>query len=157
MAVGALALGLATGVPVLLSRCSVYEVPISCGYMLTVLALGAIWLALHEPRRRGRWVTTASLAYGLALGARPSLLFGAVILLVPVIQAWRERQSIWLLVIAAVAPVTLAGLALMLYNTRRFGNPLEFGLHYQLASERQDMQRLLDPRYLWYNLHVSPS
>jgi tetratricopeptide (TPR) repeat protein len=152
-AAGALALGLASLVPVLLSRCSVYEVPISCGYMLMMLALGAIWRALHEPRRRGRWVTVASLAYGLALGARPSLLFGTVILFVPVIQVWRERQSIWLLVIAAVAPVTLAGLGLMLHNTRRFGNPLEFGLHYQLAGERQDMQRLLDPRYLWYNLH----
>jgi hypothetical protein len=31
----------------------------------------------------------ASVAYGLAVGARPSLLLGAVILLVPVIQAWR--------------------------------------------------------------------
>jgi hypothetical protein len=33
-------------------------------------------------------------AYGLAVGARPSLLFGAVILLVPVVQAWRERGDV---------------------------------------------------------------
>ena len=88
----ALALGLATGVPVLLSRSDVYEVAISCGYMLTMLALAAIWCALHEPERRCRWLAAASVAYGLAVGARPTLLFGAVILLVPVVQAWRERR-----------------------------------------------------------------
>jgi tetratricopeptide (TPR) repeat protein len=152
MAAGALALGLATGVPVLLSRCSVYEVPISCGYMLTMMTLGAIWCALHEPRRKGQWVAVASLAYGLALGARPSLLFGAVILLVPILQAWREKQPIWPLVIAAVGPVTLAGFGLMLYNARRFGNPLEFGLHYQLAADRQVTVQLFSVRYMWFNI-----
>ena len=152
MAAGALALGLATGLPVLLSRCSVYEVPISCGYMLTMVALGAIWCALHEPRRRGRWGMVASLAYGLALGARPSLLFGAVILLVPVFQSWRERRPVWPLVIAAVGPVTLAGLGLMLYNTRRFGNPLEFGLHYQLAASQEVTQQLFSVRFVWFNI-----
>ena len=90
----ALALGLATGVPVLLPRSDVYEVAISCGYMLTMLALGAIWCALHETERRWRWLAAASVAYGLAVGARPSLLFGAIILLVPVAQAWRERRRI---------------------------------------------------------------
>ena len=93
VAAGALALGLATCMPVLLARCDVYEVAISCGYALTMLALAAIWRALHEPERRCRWLAAASLAYGLAVGARPSLLFGAVILLVPVAQAWRERRT----------------------------------------------------------------
>ncbi len=152
MAAGALALGLATGVPVLLSRCSVYEVPISCGYMLTMLTLGAIWCALHEPTQRGRWLTMASLAYGMALGARPSLLLGAVILLVPVIQAWRERRRIWPLVIAAVGPITLAGFGLMLYNTQRFGSPLDFGWHYQLAASREITQQLFSVRYIWFSV-----
>ena len=87
-----LALGLATGVPVMLPRSDVYEVAISCGYMLTMLALAAIWCALHEPERRCRWLAAASVAYGLAVGARPNLLFSAVILLVPVAQAWREQR-----------------------------------------------------------------
>jgi len=92
VAAGALALGLATGVPSMLPRSQVHEVASSCGYMLTMLALAAIWGALHEPQRRCRWLAIASVAYGLAVGARPSLLFGAVILLVPVVQAWRERR-----------------------------------------------------------------
>jgi tetratricopeptide (TPR) repeat protein len=152
----ALALGLATGVPVLLARCDVYEVAMSCGYMLTMLALGAIGCALHEPgqNRRCRWLATASLAYGLALGARPSLLFGAVILLLPVVQAWRERQQIWALLVAATGPILLIGSGLMLYNALRFDNPLEFGQRYQLNVDRQYMAQHFSLGYLWFNFRV---
>jgi tetratricopeptide (TPR) repeat protein len=90
VAVGTLALGLAGFTPMLLSRAEVYEVAISCGYALTMLALLALWGACHRPHQRGRWLAAASLAYGLAVGARPNLLLGAVILLVPVALAWRE-------------------------------------------------------------------
>jgi tetratricopeptide (TPR) repeat protein len=150
----AVALGLATGVPVLLSRCEVYEVPISCAYMLTMLALGAIWRALHEPRTRSGWLAAASVAYGLAVGARPSLLFGAVILLAPVIQAWRPRRQIWAVLMAATIPITLIGLGLMLYNELRFDNPFEFGLRYELAGQRQVEQQFFSLHYLWFNFRV---
>jgi hypothetical protein len=63
-----LALGLANGVPTILPRSDVCEVAISCGYMFTMLALRAIWCALHEPLRRCRWLAVASVAYGLAVG-----------------------------------------------------------------------------------------
>jgi Tfp pilus assembly protein PilF len=147
----ALALGLATGAPVLLSRS---EVPISCGRMLTMLALGAIWCAMHEPERRRRWLTIASVAYGMALGARPSLLFGAVILLVPVAQAWRERRQIWPLLMAATGPILVIGLGLMLYNVLRFDNPLEFGQRYQLAEVRQDTMQHFSLHYFWFNFRL---
>ncbi|MGA2139968.1 MAG: tetratricopeptide repeat protein [Verrucomicrobiia bacterium] len=148
----ALALGLATSVPALLSWSDVYEVAISCGYMLTMLALAAIWCALHEPRKRSGWLAAASVAYGLAVGARPSLLFGAVILLVPVAQAWRERHGIWALLMAAMGPITLIGLGLMLYNSLRFNDPFEFGVRYLLAPVRQ--QQYFSLRYLWFNFRV---
>jgi tetratricopeptide (TPR) repeat protein len=157
----ALALGLATGVPVLLSRSDIYEVAISCGYMLTMLALAAIWCALHEPERRCRWLAAASVAYALAVGARPSLLFGAVILLVPVAQSWRERRpenlprSTWLSeLIAATGPILLIGLGLMLYNLLRFDNPFEFGQHYTLNGEHMVAVQFFSPRYLWFNFRV---
>jgi len=149
----ALALGLATGVPVMLSRCDVYEVAISCGYMLVMLALGGIWCALHAPEHRGRWLAAASVAYGLALGARPSLLFGAVILLVPVIQAWREPRKVSRL-LAATGPITLIGLGLMVYNALRFHNPLEFGVRYQLSAVRQFSWQLFSPRFLPVNFRA---
>jgi Flp pilus assembly protein TadD len=150
----ALVLGLATLVPVMLSRCDVYEVSISCGYMLTMLALGALWCALHEPERRCRWLAAASAAYGLALGARPSLLLGAVILLVPVVQAWRERRQILVLLTAAAGPIMLIGLGLMFYNYLRFDNPFEFGWRYQLAGQWQDTVQRFSLRYLWFNFRV---
>jgi hypothetical protein len=43
----ALALGLATFLPPWVARCDVWEVPIACAYLWTMLALGAIWNSLH--------------------------------------------------------------------------------------------------------------
>jgi tetratricopeptide (TPR) repeat protein len=149
-----LALGLATGVPVLLSQSDVWEVPISCGYMLTMLALGAIWCASHEPERRWQWLMAASAAYGLAVGARPSLLFGAIILLVPVAQARREGRQMSAPLLAAIIPIMLIGLGLMLYNARRFDNPFEFGAHYELHAERGLERSFFSLQNLWYNFRV---
>ncbi|MGD0745540.1 MAG: hypothetical protein ABSA45_10320, partial [Verrucomicrobiota bacterium] len=156
-AVGVLALGFATGIPEVLSRCDVYEVAYGCAFAFTMLTLAAVWRALHEPKRRILWLLLASLAYGLAIGSRPSLLFGAIILLLPVAQAWRaatepaSRRRVGLLLMAAVGPVMLIGLGLMLYNTLRFGSPFEFGWHYQLTSYRQVAARQFSLHYLWFN------
>ncbi|MGO9243969.1 MAG: tetratricopeptide repeat protein [Verrucomicrobiia bacterium] len=154
VAAGALPLGLATLAPVILPASDVYEVAISCGYMLTMLALAAIWKSLHEPERSGRWLAAASVAYGLAVGARPNLLFGAVILLVPVVQAWRERRQIWTVLVAAMGPIVLIGLGLMIYNELRFDNPFEFGKHYVLREIRQATQQFFSPRYFWFNFRA---
>jgi len=153
VAAGCLALGLATVLPVMLQRPSFYEVPVSCAYALTMLALAGVWRALHAPRRAAWWLAAASLAYGLALGARPSVLFGAVILLAPLaaataIPGGASRRR---LLVAALVPVTAVGLVLLLYNHLRFGNPFEFGQRYQLAGDRQAQVRHFSLDYLWYN------
>jgi tetratricopeptide (TPR) repeat protein len=153
-AAGALALGLATCVPTVLPRSSVNEVAIGCAYMLTMLALGAIYCALHQSDRRRLWLVAAGVAYGLAVGARPTLLFGAIILLVPVVQAWRERRPVWPLLMAATIPITLIGLGLMLYNTLRFDNPFEFGWRYQLTVDSQLVAQFFHIRYLWFSFRV---
>ena len=150
----AVALGLSTIVPAMLPHADIYEVAISCAYMLTMLALAAIWCALHEPQRRCRWLAAASVAYGLAVGARPNLLFGAVILLVPVVHAWRDRRQLWAALLAATGPIVLIGLGLMLYNTLRFGTPFEFGWHYQLCEYKPGATQLFRLRYLWFNFRV---
>ncbi|HVM60212.1 MAG TPA: tetratricopeptide repeat protein [Verrucomicrobiae bacterium] len=152
----ALALGLVICTPSLLARCDVWEVPISCGYALTMLALVGIWKAVHEPEtgKRSGWLAAASLAYGLAVGSRPPLLFGAVVLLVPVAQSWRERRGVLAALLAATVPIVLVGLGLMLYNALRFGNPFEFGFHYMLSGDRQVNPQPFSPRYLWFNFRV---
>jgi len=151
LAAGMLALGLGNFAPAILGRCDIYEVAISCGYALTMLALGGVWLALHDERRRWRWLAAASLAYGLAVGARPSLLLGAVILLAPVYQAWREKGRVWQMLLAAGGPIVAIGVGLMIYNALRFDNPLEFGQRYQLPITIHQQFRL---RFLWFNFQV---
>ena len=148
---GALALGLANFIPEVLQSSDVYEVAISCGYAMTMLALVGIWGALHDSRRPWRWLAAASLAYGLGVGARPSLLLGAVILLVPVAQAWQEKRRVWPLLLAASGPIVLIGLGLMFYNALRFDNPLEFGQRYQLPMSAHQQFSL---GYLWFNFRV---
>lgn len=154
---GVMAMGLATGILELVSSCDVYEVAISCGFAFAMLALTGIWKALHEPNRKTRWLLLASLAYGLAAGSRLSLLFGATILLIPVVQAWRQadgwgsryRAGLWL--VPAIIPIALAGLELMLYNVRRFGNPFEFGWHYELTDIQNTTTRQFSLSYAWFN------
>ncbi|HUI06510.1 MAG TPA: tetratricopeptide repeat protein [Verrucomicrobiae bacterium] len=150
----ALALGLTIQVPTLLAQSDIYAVPISCGYALAILALGSIWRALHEPEHRPRWVALASAAYGLAVGARPDLLFGAVILLVPVARAWRERGRVSSVLIATLVPILLIGSGLMLYNVLRFNDPFEFGWHYVLAAKQQETQQVLSPRNFPFNFRL---
>ena len=82
------------------------------------------------------------------------MLFGAVILLVPVAQAWREGRRIWAPLLAATGPITFIGLGLMLYNTLRFDNPLEFGTHYQLSDIRMTTLRNWSQHYLGFNFWV---
>lgn len=137
-----------------------HEVPISCGFAFAMLALAAVWAALHEPGRRVLWLALASLAYGLAIGSRPSVLFGAAILFLPVFQAWGQPgEKAWrrlaVLSLAAAVPITTIGLGLMLYNFLRFNNPFEFGLHYQLsASARLPSAHLFSLNNFWFNTRL---
>jgi tetratricopeptide (TPR) repeat protein len=138
--------------------CRIYEVALSGGFAFSMLALAAIWAALHQPRRRHLWLLLASLAYGLAVGSRPSLLPGAAILLIPVLvtcrSGWRAGQGFRVasLLLAAAGPITLIGLGLMLYNFRRFGNPFEFGYRYEISGFQQNSAPQFSLHYLWFNL-----
>ncbi|HSY53879.1 MAG TPA: hypothetical protein VK785_05495 [Opitutaceae bacterium] len=163
LAACALALGLANCVPVMLQHSDVWEVPISCAYAMVMLALAGIWRALHDPARRCWWLAAASLAYGLAVGARPNVLFGAVILLVPVFHTWltapesddRRRLAAGLMLVSAVIPISLSGFGLMAYNYMRFDNPFEFGQHYQMSSFKEsELQHMFSPTYLWFNFRI---
>jgi tetratricopeptide (TPR) repeat protein len=157
--IGMLALGLVIGTQKVLTLwCNVYEIAIVCGFAFTMVSLAAIWCALHESKRKVLWLLMASLAYGLAVGSRPTLLFGVIILLMPVAQAWRaaaepsSRRRVGLLLAAAVCPVTVIGLGLMLYNNLRFDSPFEFGWHYQVqGSYRPTTVQQFSLHYLWFN------
>ncbi|HEV2330857.1 MAG TPA: tetratricopeptide repeat protein [Verrucomicrobiae bacterium] len=175
---GTVAMGLATGILPILSSCDIYEIAKSCGLAFTMLSLAAVWRALHEPNQRIKWLAAASLAFGLAVGSRPSLLFGAVILLVPIFREFQETTERNLnraadhpsntretspdaprkkagriagLLAAATGPITLIGIGLLIYNVLRFDDPFEFGWHYQLTSCQNGVARQFSLGYLWFN------
>ena len=157
MVAGLLVLGLGTGILEILSSCDVYEVAKSCGFAFVMLTVVAVWAALNDPKRQLLWLLLGSLAYGLAVGARPSLLFGIIILLIPVARAWRgagdpaARVRVALLLAATVVPAALIGAGLLAYNDLRFHNPFEFGWHYQLTDHNNRTAQQFSPLYFWTN------
>lgn len=140
---GVIAFGLGCGLPVVLRRSLFYEVAIVSGCVWTLAGLLCLTLAAVRPGRSLRWLALASACAGLAAGSRPTLIPGALAALA-LMAAWRWRDGAggaggrWAralrVALAALAPAgaCLAGLAW--YNWARFGNPLEFGLNYQLGS-----------------------
>jgi tetratricopeptide (TPR) repeat protein len=157
MAAGVIVTGLATGILELLPSCDVYETAVSGGFAFAMLAFAGIWKALHEPNRKMRWQLLASLFYGLAVGSRPSLLFGGIILLAPVAQEWFDthepgpHRRAGLLLVPTAIPIVLVGLGLMLYNYLRFESPFEFGWHYLLTAAQNTPTRQFSLGYFWFN------
>lgn len=151
-------LGFANTIPIVLRRPDVWEIPITCSAMFIMLVLVALWQAIHRPEQRVGWTAVASAFYGLAIGARPPVLLGAAMLLVPAFYAWRRDRAgfatLGRLALAAVIPVTVAGLGLMVYNWLRFDSPLEFGQKYQLAGVDNTRVTFFGGSYFWYHLRL---
>lgn len=95
------ALGTASLVPVLVRRANVWELPLSGGYCFSAIAIACVYQSLHASRRALWWLAGASLALGLAVASRPTYLFGAGLLLVPLL-AWRRGRGAG--TVAGVAP-----------------------------------------------------
>jgi hypothetical protein len=76
------------------------------------------------------WPILSGLAFGLAIGSRPHLGLAAACALVLLLVKRFARRD----VLAFALPVIVCCLAITAYNYARFGDPLEFGLRYQLAE-----------------------
>jgi tetratricopeptide (TPR) repeat protein len=152
MAVLTLILGLASYAPILLSRADMWEVPIAFSYLGVSVALRCVWGASCNPERAAGWIAAASTALGAAFAARPNVLPNAAILALPfAFAAIRRNPRAWA---AAVVPLGLCGAGVALYNARRFGNPFEFGQHFQLGGQYVAKLKLFSPSYLPANLSL---
>jgi len=155
-----LLLGSVTTLPVFLVRPGLYEVSISCAFALVMLCLAALWKAWHLEAGRAPWLASASLAYGLAVGARPSLLYGAAVIFLPAAASlWaRVRGGVrtpWARDLAAtLAPIAAAGAGLAAYNQARFGSALQFGHDYQLSGNDVFGTKSFAARFLWDNVRL---
>ncbi len=140
---GLIAVGLAGGQLALVRRTSFWEIPIAGGYFFMVCTAAAAYLALRSARPWA-WLALAGLALGLAVGCRPTLVAaGGGIALLVVATASRQypqgargsgARRLILAGIAAGIPLAAVLAGLFAYNAARFGNPLEFGLNYQLTA-----------------------
>jgi hypothetical protein len=134
-----------------------YEVAISCGFFCLAAAVYFLTSAALQ-RRGGHWrAVLGSLFLGLAVGARPNLVFAAPVLWL--VWMWRRTggyQRLRQLATALVLPFLTVLFLLLLYNYLRFDSWTQFGNGYQLPDA--DVRELMmDTRrvpffayfYLW--------
>ena len=157
-----LGLGLTTTMPLLLRRANLWEVPITCAYACFSIAVCFLYGSLTSSRRN-LLLAGASLVLGLAVGARPTYLFGCLALLVPLALWAREaggvypalRQGAWRRSAAcALLPAAIVGLLLAAYNLERFGRVTEFGQRYQMSGDDSQAVMFFNWRFPLYGLRV---
>jgi len=123
-----LALGFCTSIPFLLNRTMVYEVAIAGGYFC--VAGGFYFLAKMFASPSPLWPIASGLTFGLAVACRPHMVIAGGFALLTVAIAKRRT-------LAFLAPFAAVGLLIAAYNFARFGNPMEFGLKYQITGPFQ--------------------
>ena len=161
---GILTAGLGSFTLATMNRPSFWELPIAAGYGCTMVSLWGVYQALHA-RHAVWWLVLAGLGFGLAVGARPVYAPAGVALLVPLLEQWRRgrregrwrvwpSRDWWAQATALLTPVAVCAVGLALYNYERFGNPLDFGLRYQLTGGDQLHSKLFSVSYLPFNWRV---
>jgi hypothetical protein len=159
--VGGLAvLGIAGGLLSLARRGSIWEMPIAAGQFFMAATVYSAYRAIHSAHP-GRWLMAAGALLGLAVGSRPTLVVagGGMVVLVLVV-AWAEAagagwgrwgRRIVARALTAGAPLALIVVGLFYYNYARFGNPLEFGLNYQLTAGYEAKAQHFSFGFIHYN------
>jgi hypothetical protein len=121
-------LGAGQCVPFVLHRVKVYEIAILSGYFYLSAGFYFLFRRLTAVPRPALWAGLSGLCFGLAIGCRPHMAVAAAAGFI-VLLYLRDRRSL----LAFSVPVAVCGLAIAAYNYARFGNPLDFGLSYQLG------------------------
>ena len=131
--------GLCSGVPFLLRRHSLYDLPITSGWLFSVAALASLYAALVSSKNPLRWSGCAGLFLGLAVGSRLTCVATTPILLLlwfakPSDQKRESKIDRLKPLLAAIVPLVCIAAMLGLYNFLRFGDLLETGQRYQLSG-----------------------
>jgi hypothetical protein len=163
LAAAAVALAFSNAIPFTMRRVAIYEVAITAGFCLAFIALYLLITGLRDGVRLSR-LAGASLCFGLAIGARPSLIVWALGLAIIATVLYRrtpDRQTRRQIVGALLGPIVIIGILLMLYNFVRFDSLIELGQKYQLTifdpATRDGNQLANVPPGLWYYLLSPPT
>ncbi len=163
LAAAAVALAVGNALPFTMRRVAVYEVAITAGFCLSFIGLYLLITGLRDGVRLGR-LAAASLFFGLAVSARPTMIVWVLGLIVVATMLYRrtpDRRTRLQIAGALLGPVAFIGFLLMLYNVLRFGSPVEFGQKYQLAdydpTTHHGNQLAYVPPGMWYYLASPPN
>lgn len=131
-------MALATSIPWMLRRPTVYEVAITAAFFFMMAGLLVLVRELlrEESPRRGRLIAAGTL-FGLAVLSRPTMVIvvGGVVALAWVLRPESRRATVPLILGIPV----LAGAVFMIYNMARFSGPLDFGNKWQTSGK--DLRR----------------
>jgi hypothetical protein len=121
-------IGLGNVVAFGLTTVHMYEIAVMTGMAMTATWAFAL-LRFNESPTPGRavWV---NVWLALAIAARPNL---GVLIIITAIVILRKRRPSVKAILAIIAPLAIVAAAMLWYNAARFGNPLEFGVRYQLT------------------------
>jgi hypothetical protein len=155
-------LGLGAPLAVEAGNITFYAVPIAGAFFCLMVAFTAVDQSLRPSNRgrQARWLAISSLAWGLAVGARPIHVAGLLVLAVTIAWLWwQSREDRWRwqglrLWVAGVLPAAMIGVAIMAYNYLRFDHPLEFGIRFSMASADIREARLVGAEFIPKNLHL---
>ena len=152
---GPVVLGLCGGQLALARRASIWEMPIAAGHFYMVCLVASAYLALRS-RRPWPALAAAGLSLGLAIGCRPTLAAAGLALAYLVIRSGAagdgSQGRLARSFLSAAVPFSCVVAALLAYNWLRFGNPLEFGLNYQLSAVYEAKAHHFLPRFAPFNL-----
>jgi putative flippase GtrA len=155
---GLAVLGLCGGELLLARRNSIWEMPIAAGHFFMLCLVVSCYQALRA-RRPWAALAAAGLSLGLAIGCRPTLgAAGPALAFIVIKVGWtgadRRARLGRLLKSLLWSGVPFASIVacLLVYNWRRFGSPLEFGLNYQLSGVYEAKAHHFVLRFAPYNL-----
>ena len=162
IAAGVLVWGIGTFTFDLIQLPTFYIVPIMAAHACIFCALNALARAMdaERPLQAAGWLAAASLAWGLAVGARPHYVFGLPVLGLPLALILLRDGGTWAkggrtrLLLATVLPAAAVGAFLAWYNFARFGTPFEFGFRYQFTGGDQRFINMWNPSMILPNLNA---
>lgn len=140
----------------MLTRNSVWELPIAASYGFSCTGYWLLFAATGRRRGRLTLLALAGVCFALAVGSRPTFLVCVAVL--AGFGGWlaHERKwgwSRWREALALLGPVAVGVAALLIYNEVRFGRPLEFGLTDQLAGIDQQHAQMSGREFVPFNFY----
>lgn len=152
-----LALGSGSMLLTVFRRSHIWELSVAAGYCFFTISLLCLVRALYS-RRATTWAAAGGLALGLAVASRPTYLLCSVLFVLPLWFRKQKRADAsgygWPALLASGMICGAIGLALAGYNYVRFGNPLEFGVTYQLSGTGELTNRHFSLSYVGFNFQM---